>query len=150
MTTPRIDPDEPRDWYFTFGFDHHHPATGKRLDKSYVRINGTCDSTRDAMRAAFGNRWSQQYHSADRAGVDRFGLTEIPLPGADPAPGDADEPTVAGDVAAIRRMFEQLRVCEREHGRQPSGDLWDTAEALTGDITDRLARVERLATAGAR
>lgn len=149
MTLPVIDPNEPRDWFFTFGADHTHPDTGQRLGRAYVRIHGTCDSTRDAMFAAFSNRWAHQYHSAERAGVDKYGLTEVPMPGAGQA-DDADEPTVAADVDAIRRMLEQLRVAEREHGRQPSGDLWDAAEALAGDITDRLDRVVRLAQAGAR
>jgi hypothetical protein len=137
---PRIDPDEPRDWFFTFGFDHTHPTTGQRLRKSFVRIHGTCDSTREQMNAAFGNRWSNQYHSAERAGVEKYGLTEASMPGA-------DEPTIAADTAAIRRMLEQLRLCEREHGRAPSAELWDGAEALTAEIVDRLDRIDRLAAA---
>lgn len=141
-TTSRFDPDQPRDWFFTFGADHTHPDTGQRLGRSYVRIHGTADSTRTAILAAFGNRWSFQYPTATRAGVDKYGLTEVPMPGV-----DADEPTIAADTAAIRGMLDQLRVCEREHGRQPTGDLWDTAEALTAEIVDRLARVERLAAA---
>lgn len=151
MTTPlpRIDPNEPRDWFFTFGYDHHHPTTGQPLRKSYVRIHGTCDGTREAMVAAFGRGWSMQYYDRERAGVDRYGLTEVALPGA-PEPDDADRPTVAADVAAIKQMVEQLRINEREHGRQPSGDLWDAAEATAAEISDRLDRIERLATAGAR
>lgn len=149
MTTPSptIDPNADRDWYFTFGFDHHHPRTGQRLNNSYIKLHGTCDGTRDQMRAAFGDRWAMQYDSAERAGVERYRLTEVQLPGAVDEPGDADYPTVAGDVAAVRGMLAQLRVLEREHGRQPSAELWDGAEALTGDITDRLARIERLAAA---
>lgn len=141
-TTPLFDPSQPRDWIFTFGADHIHPDTGQRLGRSYVRLHGTADSTRAEILAAFGNQWAFQYPTAARAGVDKYSLTEVPMPGA-----DTDEPTVAADTAAIRGIVEQLRVAEREHGRQPSGDLWDAAEALTAEIRDRLTRIERLAAA---
>lgn len=78
MTTPGQ--EQSQDWFFTFGADHIHPDTGQRLGKSYVRIYGTCDSTRDVMFAAFGNRWSHQYKTAERAGADKYGLTEVPMP----------------------------------------------------------------------
>lgn len=139
--TAPFDPNEPRDWFFTFGYDHTHPTTGERLRRSYVRVHGTADSTRAAMITVFGNRWSHQYPTAAHAGVDKYGLTEAAFP------ADSDEPTVAAETTAIRGMLEQLRLCEREHGRQPSGDLWDTAEALTAEIRDRLARIDRLAAA---
>lgn len=77
----RIDPDEPRDWIFTFGFDHRHPVTDERLHKRFVRIHDTCDGSRSRILAVFGNRWSFQYPSEDRAGVAKHGLTEIPLTG---------------------------------------------------------------------
>jgi hypothetical protein len=78
-------PAEPeQDWYFTFGADHTHPATGERLGRAYVVVNGTCDSTREAMFASpFGNRWSHQYDSPERAGVERFALRQVEMP--DPA-----------------------------------------------------------------
>lgn len=73
--------EESQDWFFTFGYDHTHPTTGANLRNSYVRIHGTCDSTRDAMFAAFGNRWAFQY-SADKKAtrIDEFGMTEVAMP----------------------------------------------------------------------
>lgn len=140
LPAPRFDPNEPRDWYFSFGHDHTHPTTGQPLRKSYIRIHDTYEGARAQMLAAFGQRWSNQYESAERLGVDKYGLTEASMPGA-------DEPQIAADTAAIRGVLEQLRLLEREHGRQPSADLWDTAEALTAEIRDRLARIDRLAAA---
>jgi len=74
--------ETPQDWYFTFGSDHTHPDTGQRLGRNYVQIYGTCDDTRDAMFAVFGNRWSHQYSSSDKArSIDEYNLTEVPMPG---------------------------------------------------------------------
>jgi hypothetical protein len=82
-TVPAPPAEEPQDWYFTFGYDHTYPDTGERLHKSYVRIYGTCDSTRDAMFAAFGNRWAFQYASASKADrLDAYGMVEVAMPGA--------------------------------------------------------------------
>lgn len=68
-----------QDWYFTFGYDHAH--AGEPLRNRYVRIHGTCDSTRDAMFAAFGNRWAFQYPANVKAErIDAFGMTEIGMP----------------------------------------------------------------------
>jgi hypothetical protein len=80
MTTPETPAEQPQDWFFTFGADHLHPDTGQRLGRSYVRIHGTCDSTRTVMFGAFGNRWSHQYLSAERAGAGKYGLVEVPMP----------------------------------------------------------------------
>ena len=102
MTTPTFD-DSPRDWFFTFGADHTHPDTGQRLGRNYVRIHGTCDGTRDEMFAAFGNRWSHQYSTRDKARcIDEYGLTEVPMPevavSADPVrPDCAGLPMPVGD-----------------------------------------------------
>jgi hypothetical protein len=137
---PKFDPNAEQDWFFTFGFDHTHPTTGQPLRKSYIRIHDTCEGARAQMLTAFGQRWSNQYESAERAGVDKFHLSEASMPGA-------DEPKVAADTAAIRSALEQLRLLEREHGRQPSAELWDAAEALTAEISDRLTRIDRLAAA---
>jgi hypothetical protein len=84
-------PEEPRDWYFTFGANHTHPTTGQRLGRSYVRIHGTCEATMEAMFAAFGDRWSHQYPTTGAAGVERYALTEVELPtplGLDSTPVD--------------------------------------------------------------
>ncbi|WP_433651065.1 hypothetical protein ACQP2C_00030 [Micromonospora zamorensis] len=61
----------PQNWYFTFG-------SGQQHDGKYVVIHGTHDAARDEMIAHFGNRWAFQYGTADRAGVDEFGLVELP------------------------------------------------------------------------
>jgi hypothetical protein len=80
-TVPTAPVEQPQDWFFTFGYDHTHPDTGERLHKSYVRIHGTCDSTRDAMFAAFSNRWAFQYSSAAKADrIDKHGMTEVAMP----------------------------------------------------------------------
>jgi hypothetical protein len=70
-------------YYFTFGSNHTHPATGESLGMSYVEIEGTWKSTRTAMFEVFGRRWSMQYSDPDEAGVERYGLTRIDLPPAD-------------------------------------------------------------------
>lgn len=65
-------PDEaPRDWYFTFGVGH--PLFAKR----YVKIHGTHDGARETMFSVFDRNWSSQYPSAEAAGVEKYGLTEI-------------------------------------------------------------------------
>lgn len=70
-----------QNWYFTFGYDHKHPATGERLHQRYVRMYGTCDSTRAAMFAAFGNRWAFQYPEALKAArIDGHGMSEVDMP----------------------------------------------------------------------
>ena len=74
MTTDeKIDPDAPRDWYFTFGFG------GPNANK-YLKLNGTLESTRFAMMNRFGSAWAFQYPSAEAAGVDKFKLTELVQP----------------------------------------------------------------------
>jgi hypothetical protein len=86
-TVPAEPVELPQDWFFTFGYDHTHPMTGQRLHKSYVRIHGTCDSTREAMFAVFENRWAFQYSSARKAErIDAYGMTEVAMP-AGPCPG---------------------------------------------------------------
>ena len=57
-------------WYFTFGCGQEHAGC-------YVRLYGTCESTRDEMFNRFGRQWSMQYKSAKDAGVERWGLREI-------------------------------------------------------------------------
>lgn len=65
-------PDEaPQDWYFTFGVGH--PLFAKR----YVKIHGTYDGARETMFSVFDRNWSSQYPSAEAAGVEKYGLTEI-------------------------------------------------------------------------
>jgi hypothetical protein len=58
-------------WWFTFGAGQEH-------DGRYVVIRGTAESARKEMVARFGQRWSDQYPSASRAGVDEFNLTALP------------------------------------------------------------------------
>lgn len=76
----------PADWFFTFGPDHKHPVTGESLGGKYVRVHGTCDGTREAMFAVFGNRWASQYTPATDFAylVKRFGWTEITMPEVTP------------------------------------------------------------------
>lgn len=81
----REDPN-PRDWYFTFGAGHRGYASsssyalagkGFRLDNRYVVINGTFASARERMFEIFGQVWCAQYGTAESAGVDEYGLTEL-------------------------------------------------------------------------
>jgi hypothetical protein len=46
--------EEEQNWYFTFGF-------GQRHNGKFVKIFGTCDSTRKKMFEQFGDKWSFQY-----------------------------------------------------------------------------------------
>lgn len=64
---------------FTFGFGHKHPVTGQSLGNMFVVIEGeTKEHCRCKMLNHFGNTWAFQYDTAERAGVDRFSLTELP------------------------------------------------------------------------
>lgn len=75
--------EQPQDWFFTFGYDHFHPVTGESLDKRYVRVHGTCDSTRLDVLAVFGRAWSSQYTSEQKPRrIDKYNLTEITIDGA--------------------------------------------------------------------
>jgi hypothetical protein len=100
-----------QDWFFTFGADHTHPETGLRLGRNFVRIHGTCDTTREAMFKVFGNRWSHQYISEERAGVEKYGLVEMPMPEA-----------MASDD------MPQLDPWQREDGF-PSDEYFDAVES---------------------
>ncbi len=107
--------ETPRDWYFTFGSDHTNPVTGERLGQAYVVINGTSDDTRTAMFEVFGNRWSQQYDSAERAGVERFKLRHLPLPTVAPAAEQDGDAHVLVDE--LREEYAQV---EADQDRTPS------------------------------
>lgn len=71
--------DQVQDFYFTFGHNHIWPLTGTTLAKSYVKLRGTFDGTRDEMNRRFDNRWSMQYRDKEKAGVDRYQLAELKL-----------------------------------------------------------------------
>ncbi|MGW5556905.1 hypothetical protein ACWER9_06735 [Micromonospora sp. NPDC003944] len=73
-----------QNWYFTFGSTHVHPDSpainpegGRPLDDRFVVIRGTYEIARALMERFFGRKWCDQYESIDRAGVERFGLTEL-------------------------------------------------------------------------
>lgn len=116
---PQPDWEPAQDWFFTFGWDHSHPVTGAPLRKSYVRIHGTCDSTREEMNAAFGNRWSFQYSLAEKPSkIDRYDLAEVPMPGQEP-PVDDDE--------ALREVYAQD---EADQDRVPTAAGFDAWKGL--------------------
>lgn len=73
MTQTESGPDQeqPRDWYFTFGHGQRHGPNG------YCKIYGKFNGAREEMIRRYGMRWCMQYESADAAGVERFGLTEV-------------------------------------------------------------------------
>jgi len=78
-----------REYLFTFGSGHVHPQTGESLAQCYVRIRGTHESARAAMFKAFGPRWCWQYRDDEEAGVELYGLREIPYPSAPDTPDAA-------------------------------------------------------------
>jgi len=67
-------------WIFTFGFGQTHPVTGERLAGKYVSIDGDVNTSRETMVRYFGQKWAMQYPTAEAAGVEKYGLTEIGLP----------------------------------------------------------------------
>lgn len=71
---------ESQRWIFTFGFGHTHPVTGERLANCYVAIEGDVNTSREVMARHFGNKWSMQYPSEEKAGVQKYGLERIDLP----------------------------------------------------------------------
>jgi len=60
-----------QDWFFAFGYGHKFGPNG------YIKIYGTFNSARDEMNERFGNNWSFQYSSAEKAGVEKFNLKEV-------------------------------------------------------------------------
>lgn len=88
-----------QDWWFTFGSGHVHPDSpginaegGESLADRYVVIRGTYETARAIMVRFFGRVWCDQYESAERAGVERFGLVELhrrhwPTPAVDERAG---------------------------------------------------------------
>lgn len=79
-----------RDWIFTFG--NGHELNGESLGRRFVRIHGTNPAARRKMIDHFGIRWSHQYATEEAAGVQQFGLTELPLPPA----SEPDGPAILG------------------------------------------------------
>jgi hypothetical protein len=71
---------EEQSYIFTFGFAHVHPITGESLANCYVRVPGNIEESRDRMFASiFGRTWGFQYPTEEAAGVEKWGLTEIPF-----------------------------------------------------------------------
>ena len=62
--------ESPQEWIFTFG-------CGQPNDKRFVRITGTYVSAREEMFRRYGRKWSMQYSSEEKAGVQRFDLREL-------------------------------------------------------------------------
>lgn len=68
---PGYDPNEVRDWYFTFGIGDENNA-GR-----YVVLRGTYEVCRALMFARFGSTWAFAYPTAETAGVERWGLRRL-------------------------------------------------------------------------
>jgi hypothetical protein len=60
-----------KNWVFTWGSGH--PFAG-----CYIEIHGTHGSAREEMVKYFGIKWCGQYESRDKAGVERYGLKQLP------------------------------------------------------------------------
>ena len=56
--------EAPQNWFFTFGQGHVHPASGKRMNNSWVRIYGTHDEARAMMFSRYADKWAMQYTEA--------------------------------------------------------------------------------------
>lgn len=82
------DPDEEREWIFTFGGGHTHPITGESLMNRFVRLRGTWLGSRKKMVELFGQKWSMQYPTEDDAGVGQFHMTELELAEAEREAGE--------------------------------------------------------------
>ena len=69
------------EWIFTFGFGHTHPKTGESLANTFVRIAAAdSEAAREEMYRRFGQKWSFQYDSEQKAGVEKYGLRELREP----------------------------------------------------------------------
>ena len=68
------------EYIFTFGGGHVHPLSGASLARSFVRLEAdSVGAARQIMFALFGAKWSHQYESEADAGVERWGLRELPV-----------------------------------------------------------------------
>lgn len=115
-------PEVEQDWYFTFGGDHVHPITGESLRQAYVKIAGTCDSSRELMLRIFGQRWSNQYATADAAGVARFELRQVELPPVPrlPAAGVEERTEEQGPAVLLDELREEYVQAEADQDRKPT------------------------------
>lgn len=81
MNVPKT-PDEitepVQDWYFTFG-QNHKDIYSKSLLNSYVVIKDTFTNARWKVFNLRATSWSNQYASAEEAGVERYNLTQVSL-----------------------------------------------------------------------
>ena len=66
-----MDVDKKQYWYFTF-MDRQ-----TLLRDKYVKIFGTYDEARQIMVDNFESKWGFQYETAEKAGVDIYGLKEL-------------------------------------------------------------------------
>ena len=76
--------EEPREWFFTFGSGH--TLRGESLGQCFTKIFGTHDDARDEMVKVRGRKWCGQYMTAKAAGVEEYGLIEVPLERLKPEP----------------------------------------------------------------
>lgn len=68
-----------KEFIFTFGQAHTDPK-GYSLAHKYIAVRG--DDWWDARQKVlkkYGNHWAFQYRTRSAAGVDRYGLEEVPF-----------------------------------------------------------------------
>jgi hypothetical protein len=65
--------EEEQNWYFSFGVSHIP------YEKNYIKIFGTCDSSREKMVSLFGSKWAFQYESLEKLNPEKWGLTELEI-----------------------------------------------------------------------
>jgi hypothetical protein len=140
-------PDVEQDWFFTFGSGHHYPGKPEQpLGLSFVRFRGTYMSARMQMIEVFGGKWAFQYESAQAAGVDEHGLTEVhPLVGPvteklHAPPGGAHAvPTHRGVSWLAARHIDDLLGAVLAWRAQGRKSKWTTpASRHLADVADRL------------
>lgn len=67
-----------KEFIFTFGFDHKHPDSGRRLSGCYTVVEGEdAEDARNKMMAKFGTKWAFQYVNRQQAGVKKYNLQQV-------------------------------------------------------------------------
>ena len=66
-------------WIFTFG-SNHRGTNGEPLGNRYVKIPARSHGEAKIIMVMLrGRKWSHQYESAEKAGVEEYNLSAIPM-----------------------------------------------------------------------
>ncbi len=110
-----------KSFYFTFGSGHVHPTTGEPLEDRYVRIDAaSMELARSTMVQHFGLKWSSSYESPSQAGIERWGLVELPRLDWPPAEEVTPEKLQAmNDEIGVIKRSKALAAGVEPPGRTP-------------------------------